>query len=232
MSSNSAEPRLLDNAAWESLVGPHAHLAEGGELARRYRRTISPFMAVRDQHDEASWQQAAELIGPGGDGWLTNLEVEPPTGWSIGLAIEGVQMIATDALADRPDDETVVLGADDVDDMLALVARTQPGPFEQDTRLMGTYLGVRRGGELVAMAGERMHPPGWTEISAVCTDAEVRGQGLASRLVLAVAHGIRARGERPLLHATAHNAGAIALYERLGFELRRSVTFAILRAPS
>ncbi|MET0928159.1 MAG: GNAT family N-acetyltransferase [Aeromicrobium sp.] len=230
--STTPESHPLDNAAWESLTGAHAHLSEGGDRARRYRPSVCPFLAVRDQHDEESWRQAAELVGPGRDALLTNLGVEPPPGWSIGLAIEGVQMVATDALADRPDDELVVLGADDVGDMLALVARTQPGPFEQETHLMGTYLGVRRGGVLVAMAGERMHPPGWTEISAVCTDAEVRGQGLASRLVLAVAHGIRARGERPLLHATAQNTGAIALYEKLGFELRRSVTFAVLRAPS
>lgn len=230
--ATTPERHPLDHAAWESLAGPHAHLAQGGDLARRYRPSICPFLALRDQHDEAAWHQAAELVGPGRDGWLTNLHVDPPSGWSTGLAIEGVQMIATDALADEPDDELVELGADDVDDMLALVARTQPGPFEQETRLMGTYLGVRRDGVLVAMAGERMHPTGWTEISAVCTDAEVRGQGLASRLVLAVARGIRARGERPFLHATAHNTGAIALYEKLGFELRRSVTFAVLRAPS
>ena len=53
------------------------------------------------------------------------------------------------------------------------------------------------------MAGERLHPPGWTEISAVCTDPAFRGQGLASRLVLAVAAGIRARGETPFLHTAA-----------------------------
>lgn len=223
---------ILDDAAWESLSGPHAHLAEGGDLARRYRPPVSPFMAISDQTDPAAWVEAATVLGPGVEAPLTNLSVEPPSGWTVVLPLEGVQMIATDALADRPDDEAVVLGPDDVDDMMRLVARTRPGPFERETMLMGTYLGIRRDGALVAMAGERMHPPGWTEISAVCTDESVRGQGLASRLVRAVSHGIRERGEQPFLHAIATNTGAIDLYERLGFERRRNIMFAVLRSPS
>jgi predicted GNAT family acetyltransferase len=82
------------------------------------------------------------------------------------------------------------------------------------------------------MAGERLHPPGWTEISAVCTDPDHRGQGLGTRLVHAVAHGIRARGETPFLHAAASNTGAIGLYESLGFRLRRTTTFAAARPPA
>jgi hypothetical protein len=97
---------------------------------------------------------------------------------------------------------------------------------------MGTYLGVRRGGRLVAMAGERLHPPGWTEISAVCTDAEHRGEGLATRLVLAVAAGIRERGDTPFLHASAANVDAIRLYAALGFRLRRTLRFGAVRTPA
>lgn len=224
-------PHVLDNPAWESLRGAHAHLSEGGDLARRYRPDVSPILAVRDLSDERTWGALAALVGPGQDVPLTNLDAGVPPGWTVGMAIEGVQMIATDALVDRPDAEATLLGRHDVDDMLALVARTQPGPFERETYRMGRYLGIRRDGVLVAMAGERLHPTGWTEISAVCTDAEVRGQGLASRLVGAVAHGIRARGERPFLHAAGYNTGAIALYEHLGFELRRTSTFAVVQTP-
>ena len=124
----------------------------------------------------------------------------------------------------------MVLGPADVPEMLALVERTRPGPFLPRTIEMGTYLGIRRDGELVAMAGERLHPPGWTEISAVCTDERFRGHGLATRLVLAVAAGIRERGETPLLHAAATNVHAIRLYESLGFARRRHTRFVGLRA--
>jgi predicted GNAT family acetyltransferase len=110
--------------------------------------------------------------------------------------------------------------------MLDLVAHTQPGPFTRDTRLLGTYLGIRRQGSLVAMAGERMHPEGWTEISAICTDPAVRGQGLASRLTAAVAHGIRERGDAPFLHVAASNVNAVRLYEAIGFVRRREVVFS------
>ena len=111
--------------------------------------------------------------------------------------------MVAEAVAAAPDPEAVRLGAADVPEMLALIEQTNPGPFLPRTVEMGTYLGIRRQGRLIAMAGERLHPPGFTEISAVCTDAAFRGEGLATRLVLAVAHGIRARGETPFLHAAA-----------------------------
>lgn len=116
--------------------------------------------------------------------------------------------------------------------MLDLVARTQPGPFLPRTHEMGTYLGIRRGGALVAMAGERLRPPGWSEISAVCTDPAHRGLGLGSRLVRAVGAVIRERGDVPFLHATATNTAAVRVYEGLGFTLRRTVEFAAFRVPA
>lgn len=81
------------------------------------------------------------------------------------------------------------------------------------------------------MAGERPRLPGWTEISAVCTDPAHRGRGLATRLVRAVAAGIRERGDTPLLHAAATSTGAIRLYESIGFTLRRRTTILQLRTP-
>jgi predicted GNAT family acetyltransferase len=125
----------------------------------------------------------------------------------------------------EPDQEAVQLGHEDVPEMLDLVGRTRPGPFLPRTVELGSYLGIRRNGALVAMAGERMHPPGYTEISAVCTDPDARGSGLASRLMRAVAYGIRARGETPILHAASTNDTAIRLYEKLGFAVRREFEF-------
>ena len=115
--------------------------------------------------------------------------------------------------------------------MTELVRLTRPGPFRPRTIEMGTYVGIRRNGRLIAMGGERLSPPGYTEISAVCTDPDHRGLGLASRLVLDLAHRIRARGDIPILHADARNVGAIRLYEQLGFVVRREVLFQIVTAP-
>jgi predicted GNAT family acetyltransferase len=82
------------------------------------------------------------------------------------------------------------------------------------------------------MAGERLKPPGWTEISAVCTDDAWRGHGFASRLIRALVTGIRARGDTAFLHAVATNTNAIRLYEAMGFELRRRTVFRALQTPS
>ena len=222
---------LLDNPVWHSLSGPHADLAEVCGSARRYPGDISPFAGLPDGHGPAAWGDLRELTRPGGAFGMIGAAVGVPDGWQIQFSGEGVQLVATDALQTAPYDEAVVLGDDDADDMLDLTGRTKPGPFLLRTYLMGTYLGVRREGRLVAMAGERLHPPGFTEISAVCTDPDFRGQGFGTRLVQAVAHNIRARGETPIMHAAATNDNAIRLYEALGFEIRREVSFFAAKVP-
>lgn len=219
----------LDNPAWGALTGPQAHLAERVGGAARFLADVSPFTAIADPADPAAWADLATLVGPGVVVVLVGVDTAPD-GWTVAREIPGVRLVAA-SLDARADDEAVVLGASDVPEMLDLVARTEPGPFLPRTIELGTYLGIRREGALVAMAGERLHPPGGTEISAVCTDASVRGQGLASRLVRAVAAGIVARGETPFLHAAASNTGAIALYRRLGFGPPQTVSFTALRSP-
>jgi GNAT superfamily N-acetyltransferase len=219
----------LDNPVLSSLTGGHARFAERYGNVLRYPVDVSPFIAMPEEPDEADWADAAGLVGPGNLLALAGIRVPPPAGWEVMMIGEGVQMTGADLeVADDP--EAVPLGLADVPDMLELTARTKPGPFLPRTYELGTYLGIRRDGELVAMAGERLHPDGWTEISAVCTDEAWRGQGLSSRLVRAVGAGIRARGEIPFLHAVATNP-AIRLYEQLGFRLRRSTVFSAARVP-
>jgi ribosomal protein S18 acetylase RimI-like enzyme len=197
----------------------------------RYVADFCVFAALPDEPDSSTWSDAAELFGPGAVVPLAGVPAIAPPGWEIVLDLNGVQMV-DDGVAATADAEAVPLGPADVPEMLDLVARTRPGPFLSRTVELGGYLGVRRGGALVAMAGERLRPPGWAEISAVCTDDAFRGQGLATRLVLAVAAGIRTRGETPFLHAAASNSKAIRLYESLGFRLRRKATFVAFRVPA
>ena len=128
--------------------------------------------------------------------------------------------------------EAIALGAADVPEMLELVAETEPGPFLPRTIELGDYLGIRRGGALIAMAGERFRLDGWTEISAVCTDPAQRGQGLASRLVGALIAAIQDRSERVFLHVLATNTGAIRLYQELGFQIRQTATLTVVTRPA
>ncbi|MEV6930128.1 GNAT family N-acetyltransferase [Dactylosporangium sp. NPDC051485] len=222
---------VLDSVVWAALTGPyHRSFAEIRGQAARYHPDVAPFVTVSDRADERVWDDLAGLVGPGATIPLTGTSLTPPEDWDVVARDAGVQLV--DVAVDAADDpEAVRLTAADVPEILALIERTKPGPFRPRTIELGTYLGIRRDGALVAMAGERLHLPGWTEISAVCTDPAHRGQGLATRLVRAVAAGIRRRGETPFLHAAATNSNAIRLYESLGFKLRRHTTFSVVRTP-
>ncbi|GAB2828514.1 GNAT family N-acetyltransferase [Actinocorallia aurea] len=220
----------LDDPIRSALTGPHAHFAEWRGGVVRYPEDVAPFLSLPEPASAADWADAAELAGPGGLVPLVG-GAPAPEGWELAVELAGVQMTGEDVAA-VPDPEAVRLTPADVPEMLDLVARTNPGPFRLRTIMMGAYLGIRREGRLIAMAGERLYPPGWTEISAVCTDAAHRGEGLATRLVHAVAAGVRARGETPFLHALADNTTAIHLYETLGFRLRRPTSFSSVRVPA
>jgi ribosomal protein S18 acetylase RimI-like enzyme len=225
------DERILDNPAWAALNGPQRSLAAVRGQARRYPADVSPFVGVPLLPDDAVWADLLALVGPGASVVMIGNGVAVPDGWTVEFRGDGVQLVATDRFQTAPYGDAVVLGDEDAEEMLDLTARTKPGPFLPRTHVLGTYLGVRRDGRLVAMAGERLRPPGFTEISAVCTDPEFRGQGLGTRLVQAVGHQIRARGETPMMHAAATNDNAIRLYRSLGFEIRREVSFFAARAP-
>jgi ribosomal protein S18 acetylase RimI-like enzyme len=224
----TVDTAVLDNAAWASLHGAHARFAEVNGLAARYQTDVAPFHALADPADPQAWDDLADLVGPSVEVAVAGAPARPFPRWMITHRVAGVQLVDV-ALEAAPFGESVTLGPADVPEMLALVARNQPGPFRPRTVELGTYLGVRRNGALIAMAGERLHPGGWTEISAVCTDRAYRGQGLATRLVRAVAAGIRARGETPFLHTGGANTTAIRLYQSIGFQLRKETLFGTYR---
>ncbi len=224
------EPQILDNAVWAALTGPQTGWAEITGNARRFPVDVSPFCAISDRTDPQCWADLAKLVGPGGNAVLTGSEMNVPPDWEelgggVGKQMTGEQVFG------RRDDDAVELGLNDAPEMLDLISRTEPGPFLPRTVELGGYLGFRVDGQLVAMAGRRLHPPGWVEISAVCTDPAHRGKGLGGRLVMAVAAGIRAEGEVPFLHVSETNENAIRLYEKLGFTVRSLGKFKVLKAP-
>lgn len=217
---------ILDNPAWAALTGPLATFAERHGRSARFLPDVSPFAAVDDPADPAAWRDLAALTGT--DPLLAAPGLTAPPGWTYVGGAVGVQMVGPGAEG-AADPEAVLLTAADIPEMLDLVERTRPGPFAKRTPELGTYLGIRRDGALAAMAGERLRVPGWTEVSAVCTDPAFRGAGLASRLIGAVVAGIRARGELPFLHAADTNTGAIRLYRELGFTIRTPIVFGAYR---
>jgi GNAT superfamily N-acetyltransferase len=222
----------LDNAVWYALDGPQARLAEGSGDARRFPATVAPFAAIPDAAGPAAWEALRALVGPGRSAVLFRAPFAPPGGWQPVTRIPCLQMVCARLPKTPPATAFETLGAADVDAMLDLVARTQPGPFGPRTAELGRYIGLRADRRLVAMAGERLRIAGATEVSAVCTDPEHRRRGLAAALVAALVTAIRERAETAFLHVVETNVEAIRVYDALGFETRTRIDVVALRAPA
>jgi predicted GNAT family acetyltransferase len=188
------------------------------------------FGAIGDDTDTA-WHDLGSVTGARGVAVLFRAEIpQLPKDWIRLDGGRGHQMVLRElAPVDVP--EARPLGPGDVGEMLALVELTRPGPFAVRTVELGGFVGVFDGDRLVAMAGQRLAPPGFREVSAVCTHPDFRGRGLAAGLTTLVAQRILDRGERPFLHHAADNDPARRVYEALGFEFRRQVVFAALGTP-
>ncbi|CAN7256881.1 GNAT family N-acetyltransferase [Bradyrhizobium sp. LjRoot220] len=219
----------LDQPVWSALTTRQQALAEGGTVARRFPPTIAPFADMTDMSPESFAALGALMSGSEIAVLFTPDAVAAPDEFKILLAETGEQMVGTPMESSLPGVEIVTLGAADVPEMIALVELTKPGPFSTRTHELGTFLGIRVDGQLVAMTGERMKPGNYTEMTAVCVHPSHRGRGYAQALLGAVARGIVARGEIPFLHVFSNNESAIALYRRQGMEIRRGLHVTVLQ---
>ncbi|MGY6021680.1 GNAT family N-acetyltransferase [Streptomyces spinosirectus] len=228
-----ADVSVLDNPIWHSLNGAHRSLALIDGRVARYPADVSPFMALPSDATTSEWQVLGRLAGP--DPVLVmDAPAGVPPSWTLLRRVLLHQMVATETAPApgkraQPAYPIDRLGPADVGAMRELARATEPGPFKARSAQLGVFLGVRDGGKLIAMAGERMRPHGWTEISAICTDANYRGRGLARALTERLIEGVRARGERPFLHVLITNDNAVRLYTALGFTIRRTAALSLYR---
>src|SRR5262249_43217273 len=203
---------LLSNPIWHALSTSQAHFREGDERAKRYAAAVTPLAATRDQSPD-SYDSLARLMQPGTTAGLLAITPSLLSGrWIILHERRLAQMVWNDMteVEGYPYED---LNSSNAEEMLALVELTKPGPFGKRTWEMGSYIGIHRDGQLVAMAGERLRFPGYTEVSAVCTHPEHRGHGYASSLVSTLIREIIERNEIPFLHVAADNTSAISVYE-------------------
>ena len=221
---------VLDRPVWSALTGRQAHLAVAHGAAVRLDPAYGPFAAARDTSAEAQTALVATLRGAADRIGVVEREAWPvPPGTRVLGGGDLVQMVFEGMAPGEPDDPRIeLLGEGDAAEMAALAHATEPGPWGSATHRYGDYYGIRIGGRLASMAGERMRLPGLAELSGVSTWPEFRGQGLAKVLVRRVVRGFLERGDTPFLHCYAANVGAVALYEKIGFRIRTRMTLTIL----
>jgi predicted GNAT family acetyltransferase len=218
----------LDRPVWNSLNMGWSSLALGDVRALRLEPDYGPFGAAAD-FSAASLEALAGLVPTGGQVWTAEAGESPvPPGLAVMRTARLHQMVLENLHPLDTGTDIVPLAESDAEEMRTLAHLTEPGPFFARTNRLGDFVGVKQDGRLVAMAGERMKLDGFTEVSGVCTHPDHRGHGYAGALMSVVSQKIIARGETPFLHSYSTNTGAIALYERLGFVLRRQITVTIL----
>jgi len=223
---------VLDNPAWSALSTYHAHLAIGGDGARRYPDHVAPIAGI-GRRDQRALDELATLVGAGD--WISMPAtlpdlvplVRPPLAVTFTKAL--VQMVCKERVDVAPSGvELCVLSEPDAAEMVALAELTHPGPFRPRTYTLGTYLGIRVAGVLAAMGGQRMHVPGYREVSAICTHPEFRGRGYARTIVARLVAAILEEGLTPFLHVQEENASAQALYRTLGFTERARLPLLVV----
>lgn len=226
-----ADIQLLDQPMWSALTTAQSHFAVGDGLARAYLPAIGPLSGLAEQ-SSAAYEDLHRLASPNGIHVLFLHEPPMPrAGWTLirgGLVDQMIYTGSSLDVASHPAGMRL-LAAADVPAMVALATLTEPGPFRDRTHELGTFYGIFEGERLLAMAGQRMHVPGFVEVSAVCTHPDARGRGYARILMSEVMKVILDSGDTPFLHTFADNHSAIRVYHALGYEKRLTFHLAVLK---
>ena len=221
---------ILDNPVWEALTTEDKRFNIGMPALAYFPEDISPFVGMErwDEKDLANM----DSILPTERSFSVMIagEVRIPPTFEILFTTPLYQMICTRLQPIAQAGATIEhLEKADVPAMLALTAMTKPGPFLQRTIEFGNYVGIYEHGELLAMAGERLHLRGYTEVSAVCTHPDHLGKGYAAQLMTYACERVIEQGNIPFLHVKTDNLRAIRKYEQLGFTKRADFYFAVVK---
>lgn len=219
----------LDNPIWNALNTGSAKFAHGDKHFKFIHPDMGIFTglpsydgeSIRQLHATCTLGQRVILFTPG--------HIELKDNWLVLNDHDLLQMVCLDDLEFEMTPAPITELADkDIPAMIELTELTKPGPFLERTIDFGGYIGFFEGERLVSMAGKRLCPDPYEEISAVCTHPDFLGRGLSTRIMKSVIADIRASGKIPFLHVYPDNFSAVKVYERLGFEARASLRVYLL----
>jgi GNAT superfamily N-acetyltransferase len=219
----------LDNPAWNALNGRQQEFATGVPPILRYRQGVLPFAACESGRTE-NIDALDHLMEPGEIFYLIG-ELPPlPSHWELVKELPCAQMILRRPVVLQENTvEISLLTAGQDSALFNLINKVQPGFYKPGAHQLGDYYGVWENDRLVAVAGERMRVEHATEISGICTDPDYTGRRYAQHLIARLCNKNLEQGMTPFLHVLQANPRAIRLYEYLGFETRRAISFWQLR---
>ena len=224
---------MLSNPFWFALRTEQARFALGKGPVLRYPADVIPFAGLEYPCIE-QLIGLRDLLAPEEKIFVAADHLPEVEGLNQISELPGLQLQFnrdTPALDSREFRGAKIqrLGAADTPAMVSLTDIAFPGFFRERTYQLGSYFGVFKKGELVAMAGERLALPGIREISAVCTHPEHTGNGYATALIQHLLRFHAEHGVRSFLHVAAENERAVRLYQHLGFVTTASVQFRELQ---
>src|SRR5487761_1988966 len=221
---------VLDNPIWHALISGNRNMSVGTELVKYFPKEIATFAGLKEVN-QSSLKLLYDLISPERTVILiTGESIEIPASWNIIYQSIILQMVSKNPKKPGlPHEEIVHLNKMHVPQMLALTTLTNPGPFFERTIEFGNYTGIFKSGELIAMAGQRLHVNQYVEISAVCTHPDHVGKGYGSMLIQHQARQIAQKGNIPFLHSRSDNDQAIRLYKALGFITRQEMYLNVIQ---
>ena len=221
---------LLENPVYNALITGDKHLSLGNEQVKYFSEEVSPFAGFAEDNNHG-FAELYELL-PQGRRILYAIPstIQAPKGWQLQHEIKGLQFIYEGSKNIEGNFSNIVpLTTEHVDEMIELVKLTKPGPFGKRTIDFGSYHGIFDQNKLVAMTGQRLHVGNYTELSAVCTHPDHLGNGYASSLMKHQLQIILNNGQQPFLHVRDDNERAIAVYDRLGFKVSRTMNFYFMK---
>jgi ribosomal protein S18 acetylase RimI-like enzyme len=215
------------NLVWNALHTVHANFAVRNSAAARYPADVVPYAALSDP-THADLSSLAELLAPNDTVYLIGPRPPSTNSVLVGTPLDCFQMLfpapPPEASAELTDPPILRMTPVDGPDMVALTDLAYPGFFRPRTHQMGAYYGIRINNQLVAMAGERLAIPGYTEISAVVTHPAHTGKRYATILMNCLLRDHASANVKSFLHVKQKNSRAIALYQRMGFVTVDSVS--------
>ncbi|TDE04146.1 GNAT family N-acetyltransferase [Flavobacterium hiemivividum] len=214
----------LDNPVWYSLSESHkAHTITFDDDTQFYDPEYCPFGAALDT--KKSLNAIDQYSKLSANFFIVGEKPEIPATLKIGNELVCLQMTIFKPI-DIPITDTIIkLEESHREDLLELVKIVYPEYFKAKTATLGNYYGIYKDNQLVAITGERMQMNDFTEISAVITHPDHIGKGYAKQLVAHATNVIFNQNKTAFLHVYEKNFGAIKLYEKLGFEARRKISF-------